>query len=821
MPDPPARTRWLTRSLWPALAVVAACVPFVGAISSTRVFHLRDLSMFFWPQYLWLRDTLLSGAWPSWDPYVGGGQPTDPNALNQMFLPPVLLLRLLLPPVVGFNAIVATPFPLAALGMWLFLRRCVSAPSATVGAIVFAAGGPMVSTGNFPNLSWSIACVPWLLWSLDRDRDHRSPRTLALVALVAALQMLPGKPVTMLGSLALATLYVTLGGEARTSWSERLRILWRFAVGTALAGVVSIVQLAPTALASRGSVRGLMLGDAYWSLHPLWLTEAVLPRVYGHAFDGSQLEMPWLWPLNSGRDPFFYSLYVGGLVIVLAIAGAFTAPRHRARFWVLVAVGGVLCALGDFAPVYPWLQDTFPLLRTFRFPIKFFLFTALASAVLAAHGVDAWCDAAQQPRTRRVITRATLGAGLAVAGLVGLFLWAPLVAARGAFTLGQLAHLADPVEGAAFFFRSVPAVGGRAVSLFAVGTLLAFASTSVSRGGTLVVGAFGVLAVGDLLVANAGHNPVMPASRLGPPAWTQVIKAQPGDRFYFGAKFDGRLAIGDPDMPTTGWRSPEGASFGEARSLFMAQLAVTPAGWGARELLSYDLPKLWPVAHAEAEERFRHGDRATRLRFMKRGGVRYCVLGDTPYEGAVPLARVGDAFSSMAVYECVPDARRAYIVSQAIVEPSMYNAVRRLFEADFPAESTAMLERPAGPASGPVGPPAAAAARIVIDQDQRVDVEASVPDGGGYLVLLDTFDSSWRADVDGVPTPLFQANGLYRAVRLSPGTHYVRFQHEHTILKTWLPISVAGGLLVGAILARGPRRRGTEPAAAAEDSQAA
>ena len=122
----------LPRWAWPVLAAVAASVAFVRGLTGTNIFYIRDLTMFFWPRHLLIRDSLLAGHWPSWDPYAAAGQPIFPDALNQLFLLPVLLLRILLPAVVGFNLIVALPFPLAALGAWLFLRRHVSPVSATV-----------------------------------------------------------------------------------------------------------------------------------------------------------------------------------------------------------------------------------------------------------------------------------------------------------------------------------------------------------------------------------------------------------------------------------------------------------------------------------------------------------------------------------------------------------------------------------------------------------------------------------------------------------------------------------------------------------------
>src|SRR6185436_6337922 len=301
------------RWFWPALAGLAACVPFAGGVSLTNIFYIRDLGIFFWPRHLWIHRTLMAGSWPLWDPYAAAGQAVFSDALNQLFLPPVLLLRTL-PAVPGFNLLVAAPFPLAALGMWLFLRRHVSGLSSAFGAIVFSASGPVVSTGNFPNLSWSVAWIPWILWAADRDRAGRSAPGFALLTAMIALQMLSGEPVTMAGTLALLVAYSVVCTEPPAPVNARLRAIARVVGAISVAAAIAAVQLVPTALAAAASQRSLMRTDNFWSVHPLWLVESVLPQVFGDTFHRYNSQLPWIPPLNSGRDPFFYSIFLGVVV---------------------------------------------------------------------------------------------------------------------------------------------------------------------------------------------------------------------------------------------------------------------------------------------------------------------------------------------------------------------------------------------------------------------------------------------------------------------------------------------------------------------------
>src|SRR5258708_35229204 len=141
---------------WALLVVGLACLPILGAFTIRRIFFIRDLSFFFWSRHLWLRHTLFGGQAPWWDPYVAGGQSAIADALNQLLMPVTVAIRLLPSDVVSFNLWIALPLPIAALGMFLFLRRRTLSGSAAalpdaaaaLGACAFALSGPVVSMLN-------------------------------------------------------------------------------------------------------------------------------------------------------------------------------------------------------------------------------------------------------------------------------------------------------------------------------------------------------------------------------------------------------------------------------------------------------------------------------------------------------------------------------------------------------------------------------------------------------------------------------------------------------------------------------------------------
>jgi hypothetical protein len=306
------------------------------------------------------------------------------------------------------------------------------------------------------------------------------------------------------------------------------------------------------------------------------------------------------------------------------------------------------------------------------------------------------------------------------------------------------------------------------------------------------------VAIGELIVVNAGVNPVLPASRLDSPAWTSAVRDRPGERFYFGGKFRGSLLEADVDLRGVQVRAPRADTVEEGRAIMDATLAMTPAAWHVRELLSYDLPQLWPVEHARAVALFERSDRSERLRFLERGGVRYCLLSSPPRQGAVALRAVGEELGQVAVYECVPNARRAYVVPTALVVPDVESQILRLFDESFNAEANVMLVEPPPDPAGSPAVSETSSARITLDGDDEVLVEASSA-AGGYLVLNDSFAPSWRVEVDGAPARLLRANALYRAVRLAPGPHMVRFSYTPVLFYTCLFLSGTGTIALGAL----------------------
>jgi prepilin-type N-terminal cleavage/methylation domain-containing protein len=770
-----------------ALLVVIAVslLPATGLFTTRNVFFIRDLSFFFWSRHLWLRHTLLGGHAPWWDPYVAAGQSAIADALNQLLMPITLAVRLLPSDVVSFNLWVALPLPIAAIGTFLFLRRNLADNAAAFGACVFVLAGPIASMLNTPNLAWSVALMPWVLWSASRGERREAGGArgasdevsevrgaeVTRVAIAFALQGLCGEPVTWVATALLALASAIVRG----------RILSTFAGLVAGAGLAA-AQLVPTLLAGVRAQRTASATPDFWSLHPVSLWETLAPHLFGNYYRSTLSDLPWMAALNFGRDPFFFSLYVGPLVLLLACIGL---ASRRNLFWAAVAAVSLVAALGGYTPFYPLVRRALPELMYFRFPVKYIVFSAFACAVLAAHGWAAVSNPDPLTSRRRLDAgwlAGGLGLLLSVAALV-----APDVMLRAARWLAESTHLKDPAAGAAFLAHAAPPLAIRASALLLAGLLLVAMAPRRRHVAWLLF----AVTCADLAFANRDLNPTIAAATVDPPAWYTASAGS--ERLYIGGRLRGFMNTYDPDGAPASRIPPEVPDV-ERRAVLNAELPLSPSGWGVREALSYDLPHLWPAEYEAVIAQFEQAGPDARAAFLRRSGVRRCVLPMSQPRTDALVADVPDW--GMRVFECNPGATRVFIASRVETEadradPAWERAA--LFDVTLADDVARVASVP--PTAGRASDGARASARIVEDGATSVTVEAALP-RPGTLVLRDAYDPSWRADVDGLPALLVRANGLYRAVSLPAGRHVIRFAYRPRDLATGLIISGITALLL-------------------------
>ncbi len=223
------------------------------------------------------------------------------------------------------------------------------------------------------------------------------------------------------------------------------------------------------------------------------------------------------------------------------------------------------------------------------------------------------------------------------------------------------------------------------------------------------------------------------------------------------------------------------------------RLFVTPSSIGAREMTTYDLSGMAPLESAFFIEQFKKEGRDKRLLALGRMGVRDCLISDPLPDSAKVLARVQN-MQDIGLYECHPNATRASTIATADVIKSHREQILRFFD-EKQSDAIVLLDAPPPAPAGAPGAPVEPFTRFVRDGATVVELEAGLPAGGGYVLLRDSYDPGWQAEVDDTAAPVLRANALFRAVRVNAGTHRVRF--------TYAPKPLAYGALISGVTAIG------------------
>jgi hypothetical protein len=793
---------------WLLVALGFAVLAVGGAFSTSRLYYVRDLSMYFWPHMLWLRQTIFGGELPLWDPNPGWGYPVIADVAQQILFLPTLPFRLLFPDVLGFNLAVAFPYPIAAVGTYLFLRRRFVPQAAALGGIAFALGGPLLSASNCMNLSTTGAMLPWVLWSVDALAYRPTPRAVALLGLLFALDFFAGEPVVFVFSSGLALAYAALAaGPQDVGWRSRARATGLTLAAGGIGALISAVQLLPLVDQTRRSIRGAhFLGDG-WSLHPLRLVESVAPRVFGSPLDTLGEYSQWVTALSEARTPYLFSVYVGVTAVALAALGvASPRPRRWVLFWLAGFAAFLLLAVGYNTPVYETLRDVVPGFKSFRYPTKHAVIAAFAFSVLAASGFQALATDALRSRVAWGVAAcaALAAASLAVLAYVVGF---PDAASEAFASLAAQNGHPFPDRGGAYLVRSCVTEAPRLLAL-SVGTAVClWAGREGQRHGPRVRTLVLFVLAFDLLATNRSLLPTLEAATFREPRWVAVVRQHPEDRVFIARQYlPGFVGVDEDKPPDLPW-SPKARPV-DIATVVNAEVPVYPTPWGVRNTISFDLTGLRPVEYLWALQQFSTTDRAARFRFLAAAGTRYFIVPRPP-PGEAALVQPVEGLEPLALYEGGAPTGRARVVTGAVVAPDVRDHIVALFDGPLLRSDTVMLDAPPPEPSGTPGPGDLAAASILEERRSRVSIRASAPAEGGYLVLTDSFDPNWVATVDGGAASILRANGLFRAVRIAPGTHTIVFEYRSRWFLAGAWLSGLGILLFVALAVRKSASRAT------------
>lgn len=739
----------------------------------------------FWPWHRLVKESLLAGQWPLWNPLLGNGTPLLANLQTAVFYPPNLLY-LLMPVAHGLTFSVVLHLMLAGLFMYLYTRQIGLIPfAATVSALAYMFSGYIVGRTQFVPMVNAAAWLPLLLLLAEglsqSGRLKPSGNEMAALgglALALAMQLLAGHAQTSFYSVCLVGAYALFRGWQTGRTPALIGAIWRLGLAGGLAALLAAVQILPTAEfiahSSRhsGAERTFALTYSFW---PWRLITLFAPEFFGHPASGTYWGYATYWEDHA---------YMGLFPLVMALAAIWLYLKRRWRsgepvtlslrltpFFAGFALLSLVLAMGRNTPVYLWLFDTIPGFAYFQAPARLLIWYTAAVAVLAGIGTQHFRLTFAGRFGWRLLLAACLG--ITVLGLIGR----PFLASSRSQTFGvALITLGIWLGLTAVLILTTPHKTTAIQPAPLPDRYTAFWRGAVLAGISLNL----FWAAWDLL-------PMLP-----PAIFTQqtesaaLLRQQPGDyrylvreRFDYRIKFDQYFRFdrfGPPDPVY--WHN-----FRETLAPNMGVYAGLPAANNDDPLVVDRWRRLLNLVEKTDSDRLA-------------GLMHVGYLLDRPGPTGRPVLYRADHFAIQRVADPLP---RAYFVAGAYGAASSAEAIARLTAPDFDSRAELVIMGGAGGSS--TGEGAFAPAAIETAEPQRVRLTVEAP-AAGFVVLTDTFYPGWQATVDGRPVPIRAANLAFRAISVPAGPHTITFVYRPLSFRLGLIISAAtlGAVVVASLL---------------------
>jgi len=791
-----------TRTLALAILAIVPTLLFIDVLTGYNCLYSGDVSRYHYPLKHVLREIVLSGEFPYWNPYLSGGQPLAANPAHEVFYP--LTWLILLPSYrAGFHLLALAHLYIATFGMYALLRSMSTGRAAAVlGALSFGAGGLLVSSLNaFPFL-FSAAWIPWIVLFARRCLLLRSRHDFVLATLLLGLQFLVGEPMTSLQTgIILLMLALTchpersegpgrLGGTRSAPPTRPGPSLdarddkWRSILIVALISIaalaVAAVQILPGVDHFRDTQReeGIAYGSvAKWSTPPVRIAELFYPDLLG---DTRRHDRQSYWGVahyGERQLPFFHGIYPGLLIAVLAATGLVARVSGRGLF-AAIGIPSLLLALGHHTPILRVLYEL-GIAGMFRYPEKFLIMGIFATVVFGALVLDRLLAGdAQVRRVALLVTAAVAAIALAIAILASTPLYESFF--RGVWR--------PPLR---FDVRLMLAASQKgwwlAVARGAVLLSLIAAFGRLPRKGALVLlGAFVVVDLGSLIGRLAPRYPS--AFYDQEPA---VVRQFPRDRKPFRIFFAGDLVAEENSH-----RYPE--PHPDAQWMWRNGLPpLMPLIYDLRLAAASD----WDVTALKPANEFAAA--ATEL-IVEKPRNWLGAIASTSNVWYVSVNRRLD----QALLEAKGIRRNVQPVRWMEVQhfPRYYFASELISIRDRRDFVRLLSERVYGPATAFIYEPARNPARGIVrsvrewNNGARLEVESM---GDAFLVMSVTPHRYWTLTIDGVEAPAVGTNVGYQGIFVPRGAHIVEMRYHNPLIAAGGAVSIAALLALVLVWRKG------------------
>jgi len=737
MNDQASSRNWAEPQRFALLLGAMVFIPFWNVLMGFDTFVVRDWGLYSMPVATFHKECFWQGQWPTWNPYSCCGTPFLAQ-FNTLTLYPLSLIYLLLPLTWSLPAFCLFHVFLGGMGMYFLARRWTgSQAGAALAGVVFSFNGLSLNFLMWPSHIATFAWIPWVILLVEQGWRAGGTKIFA-AALAAGMQILAGGPETIAFTWLVLLALAAAGciREPRTFCTTARRL----AVMGSLALALTAAQLLPTIDLALHSHRDSHFARSDWSMPLSGWSNFLVPM-----FRTTPMEQIVVQP-----NQYWTSSYYAGIGVVFLAGIALWRGRRSWRVWLLGAflLASLVLALGYDGYVFRWVQQLFPILGMFRFPVKFVILTLTVAPLLAACGVAQW---ERQPPSGWRGWRPELAWGGAMLALIGVVLW---VARRW------------PVYGSNWAATAVNGLERAMFLLLTASALYFFVRHPLRRSWSIMP--LLVVCWVDVLTHEPWQNPTVDPSfyQQGFAAKHVNFNPEPDitqSRLWMST-FSSRQLVYKPDS--------------DVRTNLLLDRVVFLADCNLLD----NLPKVDGFFSLNIRE----SDKVLSL-LDSRTGRNLDDLED--------LLAVSQTIAPGEVFDWVP--RTNYIPIVSIGQAPIFAEDSEAFDAieKDAAEFRSVVYLPTE-AKSTVKAQREARARITAKDFSlaRQSIEVETP-AATMVVLSQAYYHYWEASVDGSATRLWRANYAFQALEVPAGKHHILLQYTDKALRVGAFISLSAFLI--------------------------
>ena len=364
----------------PAVILAAFFIVFFGIDIIPNKGHFLggfDVANYFYWRFLFIKENLLSGVLPLWNPYTYSGTPI---VLNPAVYPS-FILYLFFPLSWAFNLDTILHLYLASMGMYVFVYYISRSGIAGItAALAFGFNGYSVGrlyAGHLPFL-YSMAILPWCIYCVEKGLKEKRTPFYIMAGVLLGLQLLSGHPQNAYYLCMSVSLYyfIRLFTTCKTINKGNIlqsaaNYLWMPSVAFGISAIMLLPFLVFIPLSDRG-------GSSYE-----FATYMSFPFKYFFTFLVPRVNTPFL------KTQYELFGYIGILPLVLSFIGLFFSGfrKYKWTFGIILIVS-LTFMLGENTPIYHLYYNFLPLIKDMRIPARSIIIVVFCMSIFTGFGIQ-------------------------------------------------------------------------------------------------------------------------------------------------------------------------------------------------------------------------------------------------------------------------------------------------------------------------------------------------------------------------------------------------------------------------------------------------